>query len=93
MPITTVLDPTAVTSAIPAALAPRRTSLDGLVLGLLHNTKPGGDILLRGIADRLSADYQLKGVVQRHKNLPSVPASFLRAMAEECDVVVAALAD
>jgi hypothetical protein len=89
----TILDPTSKSSARSAELASRPASLDGLRLGLLHNTKPGGDILLRTIADRLAADYKLKAVSWRQKPLPTIPASFVQEMAEQCDVVVTALAD
>ena len=93
MPSTTILDPTATISAKAAQLASRPTSLEGLRIGLLHNTKPGGDILLRTVAARLAQDYKLKGVVWWRKPLPTVPSSFVREMTEQCDVVIAALAD
>jgi hypothetical protein len=89
----TILDPTSKSSARSAELATRPSSLDGLRVGLLHNTKPGGDILLRTIADKLSRDYKLKSIVWRQKPLPTVPASFVHEMTEQVDVVIAALAD
>ena len=89
----TILDPTSKSSARSAELAPRPSSLDGLRIGLLHNTKPGGDTLLRTISDQLSRDYKLKSVIWRSKPLPTVPASFVLEMSEQCDVVIAALAD
>ena len=89
----TILDPTSKSSARSAELASRPASLLGLRVGLLHNTKPGGDILLRTIAEQLSRDYSLTSVVWRSKPLPTIPASFVHEMSDQCDVVIAALAD
>lgn len=89
----TILDPTAPASARSSQLAPRRASLDGVRVGLLHNTKPGGEVLLHSIAGRLAHDYNVKSVVWREKPLPSVPASFVQEMSEQCDLVIAALGD
>lgn len=93
MPVVTILDPTATRSDNTALLANRPSSLDGLRIGLLHNSKPGGEVLLQTIADRLALDYQLKDVVWQRKRTPSEPAPFLDQMARECDAVILALAD
>jgi hypothetical protein len=89
----TILDPTAASSATKGSLAPRPASLDGLRIGLLHNTKPGGEILLQAISERFARDYRLKSILWRRKPLPTLPASFVNEMADQCDVVVAALGD
>ena len=88
-----ILDPTATFSNDEAVLAPRPQSLAGLRVGMLHNTKPGGEILLNAISELFARDYQPKSVTWWRKPLPTVPASFAHEMATQCDVVVAALAD
>jgi hypothetical protein len=89
----TILDPvgSASTETFPMALRPE--SLDGLRLGCLHNSKPGGEVLLSTIAAQLQIDYKIKSVVWRRKQFPSSGATFLSRMATECDVIIAALAD
>ena len=93
MPTITILDPRGVSSFRPHPLALRPTSLNGLRVGLLHNAKPGGDVLLEALADQLSGEFALRSVVRHRKALATMPAPFLQQMATECDVVIAALAD
>jgi len=91
--VVTILDPTGVPSAKASVLATRPKSLDGLRVGYLHNSKPGGEILLQRTAELLSERFAVKETVWRQKMLPTIPAPFLRELAAECDVVVAALAN
>jgi hypothetical protein len=89
----TILDPVGSVSTETFPMALRPETLDGLRLGCLHNSKPGGEVLLSTIASQLQSDYQIKSVVWRRKQFPSSGATFLSRMATECDIVVAALAD
>lgn len=93
MASTIILDPTAEATAASSSLSSRPKSLKGLRVGLLHNTKPSGDVILRAIADQLAHDYEIQEVVWYRKPLPTVPASFIREMVSSCDVVITALAD
>ena len=93
MHVTTILDPTGIPSVESTALATRPQTLRGLRLGCLHNSKPGGEILLRRTAEILNEKFGLREVVWKQKQLPTTPAPFLRQLATECDVVIAALAN
>jgi hypothetical protein len=55
----TVLDPTAEPRPTEVRLAPRLTTLDGVRLGLLDNSKPNADRILERIEERLSQQYEL----------------------------------
>ena len=74
----------------PAALP---TSLDGLTVGLLDITKAKGDLFL----DQLGLRLGERGIKARHyaKLTSAKPAApeVGQTIAEECDVVVEALAD
>lgn len=94
-----VLDPTSATSRAPAqqhALAPRaRTSLDGVRLGLLANSKRNSAELLDAIADLLAEHGELQSVVRREKpseSLP-VPEEMANELEEQCDIVITAIGD
>ena len=75
-------------------LAPRRTSLDGAVVGLLANSKANSGEILELVAAELIARHGVAGVVRVMKSHPSVPAddASLQAL-EEADVVVTAIGD
>jgi hypothetical protein len=90
-----VLDPTSESLATGTSLTPRPVDLNGLTVGLLANGKRNADQLLANISDLLLAQYQIKGVVARNKNGPSVPASpqLLDELVQQCDVVITATGD
>lgn len=88
----TVLNPTAdYYGERSGSLAPRPERLDGKVLGLLWNGKPGGDVALRTVGDM--ARSEIPGVEIRfcQGSLPS-PESTLAEL-RKCDAVVACTAD
>lgn len=87
-----VVNPTGRKSTAPRGLAPRPASLDGIVLGLLDNNKPGARELFSGLEPRLQ-DLGIAEVVYRQKSHPSAPSPYVAEVAELADVVVSALGD
>jgi hypothetical protein len=90
---TTILDPTGEQAPVPAALAERPASLDGMVIGLLDITKARGDVFL----DRLEARCVERGWDVRRYAKPTftkpAPADLRYEISQQCDVVIEALAD
>ena len=91
----TVLDPTVEPIPAHAVVAPRPTTLDGAVVGLLSNGKPYAAGLLRDVHAILADRFQFKAMVERNKGDSSRPSprSILEDLARECDVVVTAIGD
>ncbi len=74
------------------ALAPRPGLAEGTTVGLFHNSKKNADLLLDNIERLLNLRYGgLK--FRRFEKEASEPAAFTAGFLDECDVVVAALAD
>jgi hypothetical protein len=91
-----ILDPTVgAAAATDVALAKRVADLDGKVLGLLHNSKINGDVLLDLVRAQLAARYRLRDVVSLRKASASRVADddTLERLARECDAVVTAIGD
>lgn len=89
-----VLDPTGERSpAERARLARSAESVSGLVVGLLDISKPRGDVFL----DELSSLLEGRGAVVRRYAKPTftkpAPVDLRQEIAEQCDVVIEALAD
>ncbi|HEX5370992.1 MAG TPA: hypothetical protein VFY10_16430 [Dehalococcoidia bacterium] len=83
-------------SATDKTLSPRRfTSLDGMRLGLLGNSKLNADNVLEAVADLLKQRYDIKTVLHRTKPSFSHPApdALFDEMIENCDVVIAGVGD
>ena len=74
----------------------RLDTLNGKIMGILWNTKPNGDILLRQIQEVLSTRFKLAGVIWQQKprgaDVPS-PAETIRELAMKADFVVIATGD
>jgi hypothetical protein len=89
------LDPTQGPEVLPAARAARRPLGRPAVLGLLSNTKPNADRLLRLVAEELARRLSVGRVVEVVKESSSVNArdELLDRLAEECDWVVTAVGD
>lgn len=89
----TVLDPTGEHSAAVRELLPRPASLEGRVVGLLDISKPRGDVALNRLEELLRAN----GVRVRRYAKPTftrpAPADLRHEIAEQCEVVIEALAD
>jgi hypothetical protein len=77
-------------------LAPRRfTTLDGVRLGLVSNSKLNADRVLLAIGDLLAERYRLKSVVHEHKLNFSLPApqEIVDRIVAQSDVVIAGVGD
>jgi len=92
-----ILDPTGSSQEKPCELAPRRLrTLDGARLGLLDNSKLNAADLLAAVGELLKERYAIKSVMARTKGRGfSYPVEDRIAdeMAEQCDVVIAAIGD
>lgn len=73
-------------------LAPRVVLGPGSTVGLFHNSKMNAELLLEEVAGQLEKRYDGLNFVRAHKDA-SVPGDFSAGFLEECDVVIAALAD
>ncbi len=89
----TVLDPTGERHAAARAPLPRPTSLHGRTVGLLDISKARGDVVLDRLAELLRAD----GIDVRRYRKPTfarvAPVDLRHEIAEQCEVVIEALAD
>lgn len=89
----TVLDPTAERSPATRALLPRPPSLAGRTVGLLDIGKARGNVVL----DRLELLLQADGATVRRYRKPTfarvAPVDLRHEIAEQCEVVIEALAD
>ena len=77
-------------------LSPRKfTSLDGVRVGLLSNSKINADSILLAIGDLLAASYKLKSLVHERKQNFSMPApaAIVDLIAGQSDVVLAGIGD
>ena len=93
--IVKILDPTVAPEPTESVVAKREAGLDGVVLGLLDNSKVNGDRLLALVREELGARYDLREVVVMTKAGASTVAddAMLDALASRCDVVVTAIGD
>jgi hypothetical protein len=89
----TVLDPTGEQRPVARELLPRPSSLRGRSVGLLDISKARGDVVLDRLAELLAGD----GVVVRRYRKPTfartAPVDLRHEIAEQCEVVIEALAD
>jgi hypothetical protein len=91
-----ILSPEGTSSAGRHQLAPRRyTTLDGVRLGLLGNSKLNADNVLLAVGDLLQQRYALKSVFVRSKPSFGKPASdeLVAEMLANSDVVVTGVGD
>ena len=68
----TVFDPTVtpISEPTPFTYTPRPLSFQGLRVGLVENTKFNSEVILRKIAERLTARYQISMTHLEHKKSP-----------------------
>ena len=95
--MTRILDPTL---RVPAAAAttpraPRKTSLDGVTIGLLANGKSNGMALLERVVERLAMRHAIVEVVRVAKTNASAPVSESDAemLARSCGAIITAIGD
>ena len=91
-----ILSPEGSSSQKQHQLAPRRFStLDGVRLGLLGNSKLNADAVLLAVADLLKERYAIESVFVRSKPTFSRPASdeMVEEMLQNADVIVTGVGD
>ena len=90
---TTILDPTGEQTVVERERLARPSSLEGLTVGLLDISKPRGDVFL----DRLSEHLERRGAAVRRYRKPTfskpAPVDLRHEIADQCHVVIEALAD
>ncbi len=95
--MTKILDPTlrAPVATATAPRAPRKTSLDGVTIGLLANGKSNGMALLERVVERLTTRHAIVEVVRVAKTNASAPVSENDAemLARRCGAVITAIGD
>lgn len=88
-----LLDPTSEREQTTRERAPRPTSLDGKVVGLLDISKPRGNVFL----DRLAEMLEKRGLQVERYAKPTftkpAPVDLRHEIITKCDVVIEALAD
>ena len=88
-----LLDPTAESTPLARAGAPRLAAIEGVTVGLLDISKPRGDVFLDRLAELLVA----RNVTVRRYRKPTharpAAADLRSQIANDCDAVVEALAD
>jgi len=72
--------------------APRPRSLDGLTLGLLWNSKRGGEVALNKAGELVSGRFKNVKVIRYDGSMPCDPEIMDRAK-QECDVFIGSSAD
>ena len=89
----TVLDPTGERRAPARELLPRPASLRGRAVGLLDISKARGDVVLDRLEELLTADGALVRRYRKPTFARPAPVDLRHEIAEQCEVVIEALAD
>ena len=88
-----LLDPTSESAPAERQRIARPANLNGLTVGLLDISKPRGDVFL----DRLSEHLEHRGATVRRYRKPTfakpAPVDLRHEIADQCHVVIEALAD
>ncbi|MBP2367711.1 UGSC family (seleno)protein [Pseudonocardia parietis] len=88
-----VVDPTAdKSSSTGTALAPRLTTLNGKVLGLLSNSKPNADVALNAAAQKIRETFP-EMEIRHYAGSIRFEAALLQQAISECDALIGATAD
>jgi hypothetical protein len=84
-----VFDPTTAGNEAPA-LSPRIPDLNGKVIGALWNGRPQEDEVLKGLLNRLSEQYQLKGIrfYRKPQLYISAPIPLVNKIVSEVDAMI-----
>jgi hypothetical protein len=88
-----VLDPTGERQAPGRALLPRPASLDGRTVGLLDISKARGDVVLDRLEQLLTEDGARVLRYRKPTFARTAPVDLRHEIAEQCEVVIEALAD
>jgi hypothetical protein len=90
-----VYDPRGLVHAAATPLAPRVSTLEGLRLGILDNSKWNANKLLRGSLERLQAGHRLAAAnyYVKHSFSKDAAPELIAQIAAECDIVLTAIGD
>ena len=88
-----LLDPTGERTPDTRARAPRPASLDGLTIGLLDISKQRGDVFLDRVEQRLAERGYRVERFAKPTFTKVAPVDLRHEIAQQCDVVIEALAD
>jgi hypothetical protein len=93
--VITVLHPAAEDRAETHRLAPRLSSLQGTIVGLIDNHKRHANVYLEALGRRLKEEYGVSRVVTYRKISQSLPTpdEVLDQLAGACDAIIHAVAD
>jgi hypothetical protein len=89
----TVLDPTGERQAPGRALLPRPATLEGRTVGLLDISKARGDVVLDRLEELLGAGGARVRRYRKPTFARTAPVDLRHEIAEQCEVVIEALAD
>jgi hypothetical protein len=89
------LNPVQEADANPANMAPRLSSLDGVRLGFLSNSKQNADRLLDYVSEELKSKFSLNGVVHVNKFIAATncPTKLMDELTSKVDAVITAIGD
>ena len=89
----TVLSPIGVNRVGTRPLTPRLSSLGGVTIGILNNSKPNSLALQQRVVELLGQQAKLGGVVTKQKPSAAIGAEKLDVYAREVGAVVTAIGD
>ena len=91
----TVLDPTAKSVTKEIKMADRYDKLANKVLGVIWNSKPGGDIFLNELGEQLNKRFHFAEILKHQKFEASIGISedILSEFSKKCDLVIVGVAD
>ena len=75
--------------------ATRKTTLKGGILGIIDNSKPNSDTVLKRVADQLKARFEVNKVIWSRKPTASLPITDdeIQKLAKKCNFVLAGVGD
>lgn len=75
--------------------ATRKTNLKGGILGIIDNSKPNSDTVLKRVADQLKARFEVNEVIWSRKPTASLPITDneIQKLAKKCNFVLAGVGD
>ena len=89
----TVASPVGINRVASQPISSRLTSLDGITLGILNNSKPNSLELQQYVAELLVKQYGVRDVVTKRKPSAAVGAEGLDVYAREVSAVITAIGD
>jgi hypothetical protein len=89
------LNPVQEADVNPANMATRLSSLDGVRLGFLSNSKQNADRLLENVGEELKSKFSLNGLVYENKFNAGTncPSKLMDELLSKVDAVITAIGD